>query len=116
MISTIDLRKHIVETADELNLPLTIKQVDQLTTQVAARVARGAKPRLKLTSQQYVILVGIASGEEVADTARRLCRSVDTVKTHRRALYKALGVGNGAHAVAEAMRLGILSPAGGDQP
>lgn len=113
MISTIDLRKHIVDTADELNLPLTMKQVDQLTTRVAARVARGDKPQLTLSNQRYAVLVGLASGEEVVDTARRLCLSVDTVRTHRRALYKALGVGNGPHAVAVAMGLGILNPAGG---
>ncbi|MFJ5151443.1 response regulator transcription factor [Streptomyces sp. NPDC088353] len=108
MISTIDLREQIATAADELGLPLTLKHVDQLTSQVAVRAAHGDKPRKTLTRQMHAVLVGIASGEESRETAHRLHLSVDTVKTHKLRLYARLGARNAAHAVAIATRLGIL--------
>ncbi|MFF0790420.1 response regulator transcription factor [Streptomyces spiralis] len=111
MITVLNLRRHIITAADELNLPLTVKQVDHLTNRVAAHAARGRAPRLALTTQQHAVLVGLASGEDSGETAHRLGLSVDTVKTHKRRLYKALGAVNGAHAVAVASNLGLLRTA-----
>lgn len=115
MISTIELRRHILTAADELNLPLTLRQVDQLTTRVAARAARGKHPQLDLPQQRFAVLVGLANGEEAIETGRRLGLSLNTVKTHRRRLFKMLGAENGAHAVAIATRLGILDASAGGQ-
>jgi two-component system nitrate/nitrite response regulator NarL len=61
-----------------------------------------------ISSRCHAVLVGLAAGEEVSETARRLGRSLDTVKTHRRRLYKQLGARNAAHAVAIADRMGLL--------
>ncbi|MFH9823069.1 LuxR C-terminal-related transcriptional regulator [Streptomyces bobili] len=113
MITVLTLRRHIVAVADELNLPLTLRQVDQLTNRVALRSARGKASTLHLTNQMYAVLVGLASGEEVEQTANRIGRSVDTVKSHRRRLYKALEAENGPHAVAIAMNAGLLRTGGG---
>lgn len=115
MITVTTLRRHIVAAADELNLPLTLRQVDQLTNRVALSSARGKAPNLHLSNQQYAVLVGLASGEEAQETGRRIGRSVDTVKSHRRRLYSALGAENGAHAVAIAMNLGLLKVGGGSE-
>lgn len=113
MITVLALRQHIVAAADELNLPLTLRQVDQLTNRVALRSARGPAPELQLTNQQYAVLVGLASGEEAEETGRRIGRTLDTIKSHRRHLYKALGAENGPHAVAIAMDMGLLRRGGG---
>ncbi|MFJ8345115.1 helix-turn-helix transcriptional regulator [Streptomyces sp. NPDC094153] len=117
MISTTDLRKHITAAADELHLPLTLKQVDQLADRVAAELVLGPEARAQLTPQMCVILAGVASGENNPETAARLCLSTDTVKTHKHRMFKRLGARNGAHAVAIGMRLGILRPVEtGDRP
>lgn len=113
MIGTIDLRGHIVAVAEELDLPLTIRQVNALATLVAARAAGGQCPQRKISRQMHAVLVGLASGEDVAGTAARLGVSRDTVKSHRYRLYRVLGAASGAHAVAVAISLGILAPAGG---
>ncbi|MFI8535440.1 hypothetical protein ACIGMX_34985 [Streptomyces aquilus] len=115
MISTIDLGKHILASADELNLPLTVKQVDQLTTRVAARAALGKQPRIDLTSESNAVLIALASGEDMAETGRRLGLSVDAIKSRRRRLFKALGAANAPHAVAIAVRLGVLNASAGGQ-
>lgn len=111
MISSINLRRYIFAAAEELNLPITTAQANRLADRVALRAARGLTPRVYLSSQSYSVLVGLASGEEVQVTAARMERSVDTVKAHRRRLYKALGAENGPHAVAIAMGLGLLRTA-----
>lgn len=111
MITVLDLRRHILTAADALHLPLTLRQVDQLANRIAASAARGTTPTLHITQQQHAILVGLACGEEVEETGRRLALSTDTVKSHRRRLYKALGARNGPHAVTIALSAGLLRTA-----
>jgi len=108
VITTLDLRQHILRAADDLNLPLTIKDIDRLAARVAVTAARGPAKTPVIGDQPFSVLVGIAAGEEIEETARRMGRSTDTVKTHRRRMYKALGAHNGAHAVAVAISLELL--------
>jgi DNA-binding NarL/FixJ family response regulator len=108
VISVLDLRLQLAAAADELRLPLTRRQVDQLTTRVVARASRNSVPRAALSAVVHEVLVGLAGGEGVEETARRLGRSLDTVKTQRKSLYKQLGARNAAHAVAIAGRMGLL--------
>lgn len=111
MITTLDLldlRQHILAAADELNLPLTCADVDRLARRITVTAARGPAKKPVLGDQPFSVLVGLAAGEEAEETAARMARSIDTVKTHRRRMYKALGVKNGAHAVAVAISLGVL--------
>lgn len=111
MITVLDLRQHILTAADELDLPLTLRQVDRLATRVAARAAGSTAPEVRLTNRMFEVLIGLASGEESEGTARRLGLTAHTVKTHKRLLYTALGAANGAQAVAVAMGLGLLRTA-----
>lgn len=106
------IREHIVTAAQELRLPLTQRDVDRLTTRVLALYSYGQAPRVHLTQQQLEILAGLADGETNEATARRLCLSPDTIKSHKRRLYKRLGVGSAAKAVAVAYREGILRAPG----
>ncbi|MFE9127010.1 hypothetical protein ACFYOF_16595 [Streptomyces sp. NPDC007148] len=108
MISVLDLRRHIIAAANELNLPLTRVQVDRLATHVMDRAARGTVPRAEISQSLHLVLVGLAGGEEIVETASRIGRAVETVKTQRRRLYARLGAKNGAHAVAIAMDRGLL--------
>ncbi|MGW2937630.1 response regulator transcription factor [Streptomyces sp. NPDC001156] len=108
MISVFDLRQKLIDAADELNLPLTLRQVDALTTLVVARASRGVAPLMTISSQRHAVLVGLAAGESVEETAARLARSLETVKSHRKHLYEQLGARNAAHAVAIADRMGLL--------
>ncbi|MEU7597529.1 LuxR C-terminal-related transcriptional regulator [Streptomyces sp. NPDC039022] len=75
-----------------------------------------------LPQQQRAVLVAMANGLSVGETARRLCLAPATVKSHRRLLYRRLRVRSGAHAVATALRVGLLDPddirvpVGGERP
>ncbi|MFH8752997.1 response regulator transcription factor [Streptomyces rimosus] len=75
-----------------------------------------------LPQQQRAVLVAMANGLSVGETARRLCLAPATIKSHRRLLYRRLGARCSAHAVATAIRVGLLDvadvqdPAGGERP
>lgn len=64
-----------------------------------------------LTRQQLAVLVGVANGESIKETAARLWLSCGTVRCHRAGAYRRLGARNGAgHAVALAMAAGLIRP------
>ncbi|MGY5048243.1 LuxR C-terminal-related transcriptional regulator [Streptomyces sp. 900105755] len=108
MISVNTLRRHVITAAEKHDLPLSIRQAEALANYLAVHANRGPAQTVRLTDVQFAALIGLASGEEAKETGRRLCRSEDTIKTHRRTLYKALGARSGAHAVAIAHELGLL--------
>ncbi|GAB3615916.1 hypothetical protein GCM10027416_04730 [Okibacterium endophyticum] len=60
--------------------------------------------RNDLTSRQRVILVKLAGPARLEDIAKELSISVNTVKKHVKALYRALGVSAREDAIAEAKR------------
>lgn len=62
----------------------------------------------KLTKQQLLILGMVADGLSVDEIAARLFVSRNTVKTHLRLLLPRLGATCRAHAVAIALRSGLL--------
>jgi len=61
-----------------------------------------------LSEREVEILRLIASGCSNKQVAERLYISLSTVKTHLDDVYRKLGVADRAHAVAVALRLGIL--------
>ncbi|MFB6787638.1 hypothetical protein ACFCWT_13275 [Streptomyces olivaceus] len=109
MITAATLREHILTAADELCLPLTVRHANQLANHLAHQATLPAPEPGHLTPTQHEALIALAAGEEIEETSRRLCMPADTVKSRRRSLYKALGAKNGAHAVAIAISLGILT-------
>ena len=111
MINPRELRSHITTVAAELDLPLTVKHVDQLAVRVVARAARRERAEFlgKTPSGRcHTVLLALAAGESEEETATRLGVSVYTVKTHKRRLYALLGARNAAHAVAIGAGLGLL--------
>ncbi|MGW4028197.1 response regulator transcription factor [Streptomyces sp. NPDC004838] len=97
----------LLASADRHALPLTVRQVRALADDVAAEFTPPAEVPA-LSQRQMAVLAGIAAGESVAETARRLVVSESTVKSHRVALYRVLGVGAAGEAVARAVRSGLL--------
>lgn len=113
MITALDLR-HLITAAEELHLPLTVRQVDQLTHRAAAHAERATRrrtPRLVLSREQLDVLAGLAAGEQEPDIARRLNLTGYAVKGRRERLFKVLGAKNAPHAVALAYGMGLLRTA-----
>lgn len=108
MITVPDMREHVLTAAEKYDLPLSIKQADTLSNHLAIHANRGNACKARLTDCQLTVLVGLASGESAYETGRRIGRTENTVKTHRRTLYKALGARSGAHAVTIAIATGLL--------
>ena len=61
-----------------------------------------------LTERETEILAGAADGETAAQTGERLFLSSETVKGYRKRIIAKLGARNGTHAVALALRTGLL--------
>lgn len=72
------------------------------------REQHAGPPRPELTTREREVLTLTAEGLTASQTGERLEVSAATVKTHLHHLYKKLGVGGRAAAVAEAMRRGLV--------
>ncbi|WP_100490791.1 response regulator [Mycobacteroides abscessus] len=80
-----------------------------LTAGLAGEIRKRAQPAgPSLSTREREVLRMIAAGQTVPAIARALFLAPSTVKTHVQRLYKKLGVGDRAAAVAEAMRRGLL--------
>ena len=71
----------------------------------AAAIDRSAKA---LTRRQRQIIQLVADGHSTRDVAHRLHLSAETVRTHTKAALPRLGARDRAHAVAIAMRTGLI--------
>lgn len=92
--------------------------LDELAAEaLAERERRGADALPALTAREHAVLLHLPSLRPLAEIARELGISPNTVKTHVKALYTKLGAASRRDAVDAAARLGLLreiSPAGGD--
>jgi DNA-binding NarL/FixJ family response regulator len=61
-----------------------------------------------LTERELEVLAGMCEGMSNAEIGRALFLSEDTVKTHARRLFRKLGAADRAHAVAIALRRGLV--------
>jgi two-component system nitrate/nitrite response regulator NarL len=87
----------------ETRLPPDVQTV--LVRQMRVHAAR-ERPQLTEREQQVLALIG--DGMSAPDIATQLHLSTATVKSHLLTLYEKLGVSDRAHAVATAMRQGLL--------
>lgn len=105
----------ILNAADEHEMPLTVRHVEIIAAASVRAAAvdltqdhpRKALP-LCVSSQQLRILVGVANGLTTLQVAHRLAIHEDTVKTHLRRLYQALGVTGRPQAIAVALKLNLI--------
>ena len=69
----------------------------------------GARPRTtELSDREMDVLLGMTEGLSNAEIAAELVLAEDTVKTHARRLFRKLGAGDRADAVARGFRQGLL--------
>ena len=81
---------------------------DRFAAQAVA--ARHTLPHLSpLSEMELTVLKSSAAGETSRETAKRLRKSTETVKTQRRAVIAKLKARNMCHALSKAYRLGILN-------
>ena len=73
-----------------------------------ARECARALDALTLNEREAAVLEGAAAGETAAQTGARLYLSPETVKSYRKRIIAKLGARNGTHAVALALRSGLL--------
>lgn len=107
------LRQLMSQAASDLGIRLTEYEVAALARHITDRAAQAPFGGRRLTPRLVDTLHALAAGENLPETAARLQVSTDTVKTHRRRLYKQLGAKSGPHAVAIASRQGLLPQIGG---
>lgn len=86
-----------------------------LASGVANRVmqmaaGRSTNPVSTLTRRELEVLRLLALGGRPASIASKLHLSIKTVKNHLTTVYAKLGVSSASQAVAEAYRLGVVSP------
>lgn len=74
------------------------------------RLASGARPGNNLTEREVEILRHLAQGLRIQDIADTLFLSSKTVKNHLTSVYAKLHVETAAQAVAEAYRVGLVTP------
>jgi len=82
---------------------------------LAGVLRRASTNRVQLTAREREVLSLLAQGLPVAAIAKQLFISQSTTKSHIARLYEKLEAGNRAHAMVNAMRLGLLPP-GTDLP
>jgi DNA-binding NarL/FixJ family response regulator len=82
---------------------------------LAGVLRRASTSRVQLTTREREVLALLAQGMPVAAIAKQLFISQSTTKSHIARLYEKLEAGNRAHAMVNAMRLGLLPP-GTDVP
>jgi DNA-binding NarL/FixJ family response regulator len=74
----------------------------------AATAGPDERPAPTLTERELEVLAGMCEGMSNAEIGRALFLSEDTVKTHARRLFRKLGAADRAHAVAIALRRGLV--------
>ena len=84
------------------------RHFDEVVVKAFLSDEQRAKDRRLLTEHELEILRMVAAGATNRQVAHHLFISVDTVKSHLEAIYRTLGVSDRAHAVAVAMRKGLL--------
>lgn len=72
------------------------------------RLVAHDSPSMVLPARQVQIIVLVAQGFSNEEVGRLLHIHLDTVKTHLRRLYRAVGAKDRAHAVAILLRAGVL--------
>jgi len=99
--------------------------MDELNVDTDADTGHGTRPAgtatdpatdaSALTYREYQVLQHLAHGRTNAEIGERLGLSEDTVKTHLRSMFRALGARDRTHAVALGYQRGLLG-AGGSVP
>jgi RNA polymerase sigma factor (sigma-70 family) len=85
-----------------------IAQIERKALELLRNEPSSSRPG-SISEREREILFGAAEGESARETAARLGRSIETVKTHRRHIIDKLDARNMTHAVHLAHRLNLLA-------
>jgi DNA-binding NarL/FixJ family response regulator len=106
------LERALLTAVDQLDLPLSVQAVRRLATRAAALYEPPPNlPKVTvqdLTGQQLGVLLAIAAGEQLSETAARMWVTERTVREHRNKLFAKLGVGTPGEALKRAEQLGLV--------
>jgi DNA-binding NarL/FixJ family response regulator len=98
--------RSVVAGGSPLTSDVARKVLGLLRTQAPA--ARPAPTRLDLTDREHEVLKGLVQGLAYKQIGDQLGISLDTVRTHIRAVYRKLQVHSVAEAVSRAVREGLV--------
>jgi LuxR family transcriptional regulator, maltose regulon positive regulatory protein len=101
-----EARELIDRFADPGVLPALLKQTEQALVTAPRRRLDVVEP---LTERELAVLRLLATRLSNREIGRQLYVSINTVRTHIQAVYRKLGVGTRADAVAHARELGLLA-------
>ncbi|WP_307381611.1 response regulator transcription factor [Microbacterium sp. W4I20] len=82
--------------------------VEKMMSRTDEKYCRRTQKRAGLTARQVLVLQGLDQGLTLRQIGARQHLSVNTMKTHAKALYRRLGVNNRDEALARAHDLGLL--------
>jgi two-component system NarL family response regulator len=102
---------YLPKTVGQPELLKAIRLVAEGRTYLPPEIAVRLAERLRcdeLTAREHEVLGLLAQGLSVAEIAKQLFISPSTTKSHIARLYEKLDAGNRAHAMVNAMRLGLL--------
>jgi DNA-binding NarL/FixJ family response regulator len=106
------VRSVITRNAGSAELLAAVRGSSQPTRATAPTRRRVSleRPTSRLSAREIEILAEISAGRTTSEVAAAMGISPKTVENHKRQLFAKLGVQNQAHAVAVAMRRGLVKP------
>lgn len=105
---TAGARGYLLEDAAPAELAATVAHAIADSTLAPITVPAARRPIPDLTERELQVLQGMTEGKSNGEIGRSLYLSEDTVKTHARRLFRKLGVGDRAQAVALGFRNGLV--------
>jgi DNA-binding NarL/FixJ family response regulator len=106
------LERAMFRAVDQLDLPLSVRAVQALAARTLALYAPPPDlPNVSiqdLSTQQLSVLLALAAGEQLRETAARLWVTERTVRDHRQKLFAKLGVSTPGEALKRAQQLGLV--------
>lgn len=108
---------YILKSSVRADLLTLVRSVHRGRRSMAHNMAMEARsaPYDHLTAREVDVLKLVAQGQSNKKVGLTLAISEETVKTHMKSILPKLGANDRAHAVALALRRGVISPAGGSK-
>jgi DNA-binding NarL/FixJ family response regulator len=106
---------YILKSSLRADLLALVRSVHRGQRSVALNMAmeNSCAPDDRLTARELEVLKLVAQGQSNKRVGLTLAISEETVKTHMKSILPKLGANDRAHAVALALRRGVLPPVGG---
>lgn len=106
------LERAMFAAADQLRLPITVRALEALAVRTLALYNPPPDlPKVSvqdLPEQQRAVLMALAHGETLEETAARMWITQRTVRSHRKKLCARLGVSTPGEALHRAQQLGLV--------